>query len=82
MNKEELLGYALASLESLYEDLNLKKHAPSHYSKRMTYRYGKRAAMPYRFGKRGESEDYSDILKSLLEQQDNREKRLTYRYGK
>ncbi len=82
MTKEEQLEHAIASLETLYDNLSLKKQENNNYGKRMTYRYGKRAAMPYRFGKRSQSEEVSDFFKALQEQQDNKQKRLTYRYGK
>ena len=52
---------------------------PYRFGKRlaMPYRFGKRLAMPYRFGKRG-----SDIDDEYETELDDKQKRLTYRYGK
>lgn len=61
------------------------KRMTYRYGKRMNYRYGKRAAMPYRFGKRNPESsglNAQEVIEFLKLNQNNDNKRLSYRYGK
>lgn len=93
--KNRLLNLLLAELDDSTEqdddDSNVfDKRMNYRYGKRMAYRYGKRSAMPYRFGKRGfffDSASYPsaqqiiDYIK-MHENDDDVNKRMTYRYGR